>query len=42
LGKLGSRPIDSVKKLEITQLDELAEALLDFTDVTDLESWLKK
>jgi predicted transposase/invertase (TIGR01784 family) len=42
LGKLGSRLTNSVKKLEITQLDELAEALLDFADVSDLEGWLKK
>jgi predicted transposase/invertase (TIGR01784 family) len=41
-GKLNSRLTNTVEKLEITQLDELAEALLDFTDVADLESWLKK
>jgi Domain of unknown function (DUF4351) len=42
LGKLDSRLTQVVEKLEIAQLDELAEALLDFTNATDLEGWLEK
>jgi predicted transposase YdaD len=42
LGKLDSHFSKAVEKLEIAQLDDLAEALLDFTDVTDLERWLEK
>jgi predicted transposase/invertase (TIGR01784 family) len=42
LGKLDSRLTEAVEKLEISQLDDLAEALLDFTGVSDLEVWLKK
>jgi hypothetical protein len=42
LGKLDSRLTQAVEKLEISLLDELAEALLDFTDIADLKGWLKK
>lgn len=36
-GKLEQR----IKNREIDQLENLSETLLDFTDVTDLEAWLK-
>ena len=42
LGNLDSNLTQAIANLEIAQLDELAEALLDFTDVSDLEGWLKK
>lgn len=42
LGKLDSRLTQVVKKLEISRLDELAEALLDFQDMNDLKNWIKK
>jgi predicted transposase/invertase (TIGR01784 family) len=42
LGKLDSDLTQAIAKLEVSQLDELAEALLDFTNVADLKSWLKK
>ncbi|MEH2169168.1 MAG: DUF4351 domain-containing protein [Nostoc sp.] len=29
-----------IQALDSTQLDDLAEALLDFSDLTDLEAWL--
>jgi hypothetical protein len=41
LGKLNNRLTEAVKSLQTDQLDELAEALLDFTDRSDLEEWLK-
>jgi hypothetical protein len=30
-----------VQKLPVEQLEELGEALLDFTSVTDLQTWLQ-
>jgi predicted transposase/invertase (TIGR01784 family) len=41
LGKLNNRLMEAVKSLKTDQLDELAEALLDFTDRSDLEEWLQ-
>ena len=41
LVKLNNRLTEAVKSLNINQLDELAEALLDFTDRSDLEEWLQ-
>ncbi|MCC5641817.1 DUF4351 domain-containing protein [Nostoc sp. CHAB 5824] len=29
-----------IQALDSTQLDDLAEALLNFSDLTDLEAWL--
>jgi len=40
-GKLDDRFTQSIQSLEITQIEELAEQLLDFTSITDLEEWLK-
>ena len=31
---------DRLKALSVPQLEELAEALLDFTDLADLADWL--
>jgi predicted transposase/invertase (TIGR01784 family) len=40
-GKLSDRHQTQISVLEITQLEELAEALLDFTSITDLDVWLE-
>jgi hypothetical protein len=43
--RLGSVPdgvLAQIQQLTISQLDELGEALLDFTTLTDLESWLSQ
>ena len=41
VGKLKDIYIEDIKSLNIEQLETLGEALLDFTDVNDLETWLK-
>lgn len=40
-GKLKDIYIENINSLNIEQLEKLGEALLDFTDINDLESWLK-
>ena len=40
-GKLKDIYIENIKGLNIEQLEKLGEALLDFTDINDLETWLK-
>jgi predicted transposase YdaD len=40
-GKLRDGYIESINSLTISQLEDLGEALLDFTDINDLEQWLK-
>jgi predicted transposase YdaD len=40
-GKLSDRHLTQISALEITQLEELAEALLDFASITDLDIWLE-
>jgi len=40
-GKLSDRLTNSIQDLEITQIEELADQLLDFKSVTDLENWLE-
>ncbi|MFM5902707.1 MAG: Rpn family recombination-promoting nuclease/putative transposase [Dolichospermum sp.] len=40
-GKLGDSYIQNINSLNIEQLEKLGEALLDFTDINDLETWLK-
>ena len=40
-GKLGDSYIQNINSLNIEQLENLGEALLDFTDINDLETWLK-
>jgi hypothetical protein len=38
---MDSSLIQQVQKLPVVQLEELGEALLDFTSVTDLQTWLQ-
>jgi predicted transposase/invertase (TIGR01784 family) len=40
-GKLKDIYIENINSLNIEQLEKLGEALLDFTDINDLETWLK-
>jgi predicted transposase/invertase (TIGR01784 family) len=40
-GKLKDIYIENINNLNIEQLEKLGEALLDFTDINDLETWLK-
>jgi predicted transposase/invertase (TIGR01784 family) len=40
-GSIGDRRIQIINKLELEQLDELGEALLDFTDPVELDNWLQ-
>jgi predicted transposase YdaD len=39
-GKLSDLHTNQISELEITQLEELAEALLDFENISDLDRWL--
>ena len=41
VGEINSSLIQKVQELPVEKLEELGEALLDFTSVTDLETWLK-
>ncbi len=41
VGELSEETITSVKALNVTQLEELGEALLDFTVSDDLLHWLE-
>jgi Domain of unknown function (DUF4351) len=41
-GEIDSSLIERVRGLSIEQLEALAEALLDFTAITDFESWLNQ
>jgi predicted transposase/invertase (TIGR01784 family) len=40
LGKLNDRRLEAINNLSLEQLEELGEALLDFTDIAELDSWL--
>ena len=40
-GKLKDIYIENINSLKIEQLEKLGEALLDFTEINDLETWLK-
>jgi predicted transposase/invertase (TIGR01784 family) len=40
-GKLKDIYIENINSLNIEQLEKLGEALLDFTDINDLETWLE-
>ncbi|MDB9437703.1 DUF4351 domain-containing protein [Dolichospermum lemmermannii CS-548] len=40
-GEIDSLLIQKVQELPVEKLEELGEALLDFTSVTDLETWLQ-
>jgi predicted transposase YdaD len=39
--EIDSLLIQKVQELTVEKLEELGEALLDFTSVTDLETWLQ-
>ncbi len=41
VGELTEEAIASVQSLNVTQLEELGEALLDFTQIDDLLHWLE-
>ncbi|MBK1988518.1 DUF4351 domain-containing protein [Sphaerospermopsis aphanizomenoides BCCUSP55] len=41
VGEIESSLIDTIRILDIDQLESLGEALLDFSSVTDLEQWLQ-
>ena len=41
IGEIESSLIERVQKLSVEQLEELGEALLDFTSVADLQTWLQ-
>jgi predicted transposase/invertase (TIGR01784 family) len=41
-GELETSQVEVIRGLEITQLEDLAIALLDFTSMTDLKSWLQE
>ena len=40
-GKVSLKTVKHLEKLSAEQLEELAEAVLDFEKVSDLEAWLK-
>ncbi|MTJ37288.1 DUF4351 domain-containing protein [Dolichospermum sp. UHCC 0260] len=39
-GELDSSLVDKIKTLNIEKLDNLADALLDFSNINDLVDWL--
>ncbi len=41
-GEIDATLIEQVKRLSIEQLEELGEALLDFSELADLEAWLNQ
>jgi predicted transposase YdaD len=41
IGEIESSLIQGVEALSIEQLEELGEALLDFTSIGDVENWLQ-
>jgi predicted transposase YdaD len=42
IGEIDALLIDRVRGLSIEQLENLGEALLDFSEVADLEAWLNQ
>ncbi len=40
-GELPDRIIDQIKALSIPKIESLSKALLDFTSIEDLTTWLK-
>ena len=40
-GLIGDRRLQEINNLTIEQLEDLGEALLDFTDSMELDSWLQ-
>ncbi|MEC4805109.1 MAG: DUF4351 domain-containing protein [Jaaginema sp. PMC 1080.18] len=41
-GSLSSIQVTAIENLNLTQLEALSEALLDFTTVADLDAWLQQ
>jgi cysteinyl-tRNA synthetase len=41
-GVLSSQLEERIQALSVETLEDLGEALLDFTDIADLETWLRK
>jgi len=42
IGEIDASLIERIKGLSIEQLENLGEALLDFSSVADLETWLNQ
>jgi predicted transposase YdaD len=42
IGEIDASLIERIKELSIEQLENLGEALLDFSSVADLETWLNQ
>jgi predicted transposase YdaD len=40
-GKMSDRRIQMINQLSLEQLEDLGEALLDFSDIAELENWIK-
>jgi predicted transposase YdaD len=40
-GKISDHSIQTINKLSLEQLEDLGEALLDFSSITDLDNWLQ-
>ncbi len=40
-GSLRDRRLENINNLSLEQLEDLAEALLDFNDIADLDNWLQ-
>ena len=41
-GELDTNLIEQIRGLDVSQLEELAEALLEFSSQDDLETWLQQ
>ena len=42
LGAIALKTAAQIRNLSLTQVEQLGEALLDFSDRADLEDWLKR
>ena len=40
-GKISDRRLENINSLSLEQLEELGEALFDFSDIADLDNWLQ-
>ena len=40
-GKINDRRLENINSLSLEQLEDLGEALLDFSDIADLDNWLQ-
>ena len=41
LGEIAFETQEQIRTLEVTDLDVLGDALLDFSEMSDLDAWLK-